>query len=225
MQIRCTVTVVCVGCLTGWKVGIRNPASPAVQGHRAWRANCCSPRQAIASNAQVLYKHRENLFMVKNRFWAISCSPGPVDPSVSDKCSPCALNPCLNQGRCHTDPVHLYKCICPQGYKVKCISLNDTALTSVCVYSLSYFCCLYSSREKTARSLWTPVNAVHVWMEAPVIAKRQEKASGEKSCCYIQTATPEKKHRWERLLVSHQLYLSTGIWWSVLRGGRWWLCR
>ncbi|KAI2642989.1 hypothetical protein H4Q32_028902 [Labeo rohita] len=42
---------------------------------------------------------------------------GPVDPSVSEKCSPCSSNPCQNHGRCHSDPVHQYKCSCPQGYK------------------------------------------------------------------------------------------------------------
>lgn len=45
-------------------------------------------------------------------------SSGPVDLSVSGKCSPCSSNPCQNQGRCHNDPVHQYKCSCPQGYKV-----------------------------------------------------------------------------------------------------------
>lgn len=55
---------------------------------------------------------------LQNYAWEVWSSSGPVDLSVSEKCSPCSSNPCQNQGRCHNDPVHQYKCSCPQGYKV-----------------------------------------------------------------------------------------------------------
>ncbi|XP_056614638.1 slit homolog 1b isoform X1 [Triplophysa dalaica] len=59
---------------------------------------------------------------------------GPVDPSVSEKCSLCASNPCQNQGQCHNDPVHLYKCMCPQGYKGKnCEVSVDACECNPCV--------------------------------------------------------------------------------------------
>uniref|UniRef100_A0A673GUK5 Slit homolog 1 protein-like n=1 Tax=Sinocyclocheilus rhinocerous TaxID=307959 RepID=A0A673GUK5_9TELE len=52
---------------------------------------------------------------------------GPVDPSVSEKCSPCSSNPCQNHGRCHSDPLHQYKCSCPQGYKGRNCELSVSA--------------------------------------------------------------------------------------------------
>ncbi|NP_001030147.1 slit homolog 1b precursor [Danio rerio] len=52
---------------------------------------------------------------------------GPVDASVSGKCSPCSSNPCQNQGRCHNDPLHQYKCSCPQGYKGRNCELSISA--------------------------------------------------------------------------------------------------
>ncbi|XP_051979759.1 slit homolog 1 protein-like isoform X2 [Xyrauchen texanus] len=59
---------------------------------------------------------------------------GPVDPSVSGKCSPCSSNPCQNEGRCHNDPVHLFKCTCPQGYKGKsCEVLVNACERNPCV--------------------------------------------------------------------------------------------
>ncbi|XP_067272516.1 slit homolog 1b isoform X2 [Pseudorasbora parva] len=42
---------------------------------------------------------------------------GPVDPAVSEKCSPCSSNPCQNNGRCRSDATHHYKCSCALGYQ------------------------------------------------------------------------------------------------------------
>ncbi|XP_077083125.1 slit homolog 1b isoform X2 [Siphateles boraxobius] len=55
---------------------------------------------------------------------------GPVDPSVSGKCSPCSSDPCQNQGRCRDDPMHQYKCSCPQGYKGKNCEVSVSACES-----------------------------------------------------------------------------------------------
>ncbi len=118
---RCTATAACAGSLTGWRAGTRSPGSPAAPGRRAWRASCCSPHRETASSAQVRDRDRrlrEKRPILSGFSWNI-CSPsGPVDPSVSEKCSPCSSNPCQNHGRCRSDPVHQYKCSCPQGYKV-----------------------------------------------------------------------------------------------------------
>lgn len=50
---RCTVTVACAGCLTGWRPDTKSLASLAVPAHRAWRANCCLPHLLRNLNVQV----------------------------------------------------------------------------------------------------------------------------------------------------------------------------
>ncbi|OCT88505.1 hypothetical protein XELAEV_18017132mg [Xenopus laevis] len=42
---------------------------------------------------------------------------GPVDMSIASKCNPCFSNPCKNNGTCNSDPVELYRCTCPFGFK------------------------------------------------------------------------------------------------------------
>uniref|UniRef100_A0A8C9UDL7 Slit guidance ligand 3 n=1 Tax=Serinus canaria TaxID=9135 RepID=A0A8C9UDL7_SERCA len=41
----------------------------------------------------------------------------PVDLSVVSKCNPCLSSPCKNNGTCSSDPVELYQCTCPFGFK------------------------------------------------------------------------------------------------------------
>uniref|UniRef100_F6R0K3 Slit guidance ligand 3 n=1 Tax=Xenopus tropicalis TaxID=8364 RepID=F6R0K3_XENTR len=42
---------------------------------------------------------------------------GPVDMNIASKCNPCFSNPCKNNGTCNSDPVELYRCTCPFGFK------------------------------------------------------------------------------------------------------------
>lgn len=44
--------------------------------------------------------------------------PGPVDINIVAKCNACLSSPCRNNGTCSQDPVELYRCACPYGYKV-----------------------------------------------------------------------------------------------------------
>ena len=53
---RCTVTVVCSGCQTGWKVAIRSLESPAVLAPVAWMASCCSPHLLTSSSVWVSWQ-------------------------------------------------------------------------------------------------------------------------------------------------------------------------
>uniref|UniRef100_A0A671S780 Slit homolog 1 protein-like n=1 Tax=Sinocyclocheilus anshuiensis TaxID=1608454 RepID=A0A671S780_9TELE len=79
---------------------------------------------------------------------------GPVDPSVSEKCSPCSSNPCQNHGRCHSDPLHQYKCSCPQGYKGRNCELSVSACEGdPCVNGGS----CYSDEARRGFSCWCPV--------------------------------------------------------------------
>ncbi|XP_030638748.1 slit homolog 1b [Chanos chanos] len=58
---------------------------------------------------------------------------GPADPAVEGKCSPCNSNPCQNQARCLDDPLHLYKCICPQGFKGRhCEIIVNACVSNPC---------------------------------------------------------------------------------------------
>uniref|UniRef100_A0A8C5IZE4 Slit guidance ligand 3 n=1 Tax=Junco hyemalis TaxID=40217 RepID=A0A8C5IZE4_JUNHY len=41
----------------------------------------------------------------------------PVDLSVVSKCNPCLSSPCKNNGTCSSDPVELFQCTCPFGFK------------------------------------------------------------------------------------------------------------
>lgn len=50
-------------------------------------------------------------------FWF--CCPGPVDINIVAKCNACLSSPCKNNGTCSQDPVELYRCTCPYGYKVR----------------------------------------------------------------------------------------------------------
>lgn len=43
---------------------------------------------------------------------------GPPTLAVQAKCDPCLSSPCQNQGTCHNDPLEVYRCACPSGYKV-----------------------------------------------------------------------------------------------------------
>ena len=47
------------------------------------------------------------------------CCPGPVDINIVAKCNACLSDPCKNNGTCSQDPVELYHCTCPYGYKVR----------------------------------------------------------------------------------------------------------
>lgn len=47
------------------------------------------------------------------------CCPGPVDINIVAKCNACLSSPCKNNGTCSQDPVELYHCACPYGYKVR----------------------------------------------------------------------------------------------------------
>ncbi|XP_072487031.1 slit homolog 3 protein isoform X1 [Notamacropus eugenii] len=42
---------------------------------------------------------------------------GPVDINIAAKCNPCLSGPCKNNGTCSPDPMELYRCSCPYGYK------------------------------------------------------------------------------------------------------------
>uniref|UniRef100_A0A8C4LRD3 Slit homolog 1 protein n=1 Tax=Equus asinus asinus TaxID=83772 RepID=A0A8C4LRD3_EQUAS len=42
---------------------------------------------------------------------------GPPTLAVQAKCDPCLSSPCQNQGTCHDDPLEVYRCACPSGYK------------------------------------------------------------------------------------------------------------
>lgn len=47
------------------------------------------------------------------------CCAGPVDIHIVAKCNACLSGPCKNNGTCSQDPVELYRCACPYGYKVR----------------------------------------------------------------------------------------------------------
>uniref|UniRef100_A0A8C1M324 Slit homolog 1b (Drosophila) n=1 Tax=Cyprinus carpio TaxID=7962 RepID=A0A8C1M324_CYPCA len=79
---------------------------------------------------------------------------GPVDPSVSEKCSPCSSSPCQNQGLCHSDPVLQYKCSCPQGYKGRNCEVSVSACEGgPCVNGGT----CHSDKDRKGFSCWCPV--------------------------------------------------------------------
>uniref|UniRef100_A0A9J8AHW5 Slit homolog 1b (Drosophila) n=1 Tax=Cyprinus carpio carpio TaxID=630221 RepID=A0A9J8AHW5_CYPCA len=90
---------------------------------------------------------------------------GPVDPSVSEKCSACSSNPCQNHGRCHSDPLHQYKCSCPQGYKGRNCELSVSACEGdPCVNGGS----CYSDEASRGFSCWCPVGFAGQFCEVDV---------------------------------------------------------
>lgn len=57
---------------------------------------------------------------------------GPPSLAVQAKCDPCLSSPCQNQGTCHNDPLEVYRCACPSGYKVSGgLSWRDRVLSAV----------------------------------------------------------------------------------------------
>lgn len=42
-----------------------------------------------------------------------------MDINIVAKCNGCVSSPCKNNGTCSQDPVELYRCTCPYGYKVR----------------------------------------------------------------------------------------------------------
>ncbi|XP_069826757.1 slit homolog 3 protein [Dendropsophus ebraccatus] len=42
---------------------------------------------------------------------------GPVDINIVSKCNPCFSNPCKNNGTCTSEPLEIYRCTCPYGFK------------------------------------------------------------------------------------------------------------
>ncbi|MBZ3884857.1 Slit-like protein 1 protein [Sciurus carolinensis] len=58
---------------------------------------------------------------------------GPPTLAVQAKCDPCLSSPCQNQGTCHNDPLEVYKCACPGGYKGRnCEVSLDNCSSSPC---------------------------------------------------------------------------------------------
>uniref|UniRef100_A0A671S8F3 Slit homolog 1 protein-like n=1 Tax=Sinocyclocheilus anshuiensis TaxID=1608454 RepID=A0A671S8F3_9TELE len=132
------------------------------------------------------------------------CSPsGPVDPSVSEKCSPCSSNPCQNHGRCHSDPLHQYKCSCPQGYKGRNCELSVSACEGdPCVNGGS----CYSDEARRGFSCWCPVGFSGQFCEVDVddcVENRCENGSicvdgvGNYSCVCPQPFSGQKCEEYE----------------------------
>ncbi|XP_023473039.1 slit homolog 3 protein [Equus caballus] len=58
---------------------------------------------------------------------------GPVDINIVAKCNACLSSPCKNNGTCSQDPVELYHCACPYGYKGKdCTVPINTCIQNPC---------------------------------------------------------------------------------------------
>uniref|UniRef100_A0A452SD00 Slit homolog 3 protein n=1 Tax=Ursus americanus TaxID=9643 RepID=A0A452SD00_URSAM len=58
---------------------------------------------------------------------------GPVDINIVAKCNGCVSSPCKNNGTCSQDPVELYRCTCPYGYKGKdCTVPINTCIQNPC---------------------------------------------------------------------------------------------
>uniref|UniRef100_A0A8C0QUZ4 Slit guidance ligand 3 n=1 Tax=Canis lupus dingo TaxID=286419 RepID=A0A8C0QUZ4_CANLU len=58
---------------------------------------------------------------------------GPVDINIVAKCNACLSSPCKNNGTCSQDPVELYRCTCPYGYKGKdCTVPINTCIQNPC---------------------------------------------------------------------------------------------
>uniref|UniRef100_A0A8C9QSR8 Slit guidance ligand 1 n=1 Tax=Spermophilus dauricus TaxID=99837 RepID=A0A8C9QSR8_SPEDA len=58
---------------------------------------------------------------------------GPPTLAVQAKCDPCLSSPCQNQGTCHNDPLEVYRCACPGGYKGRdCEVSLDSCSSSPC---------------------------------------------------------------------------------------------
>ncbi|EPY73543.1 slit 3 protein-like protein [Camelus ferus] len=58
---------------------------------------------------------------------------GPVDINIVAKCNACLSGPCKNNGTCSQDPVELYRCACPYGYKGKdCTTPINTCIQNPC---------------------------------------------------------------------------------------------
>ncbi|XP_027697489.1 slit homolog 3 protein [Vombatus ursinus] len=57
----------------------------------------------------------------------------PVDISIAAKCNPCLSGPCKNNGTCSPDPMELYRCSCPYGYKGRdCNMPINTCIQNPC---------------------------------------------------------------------------------------------
>lgn len=137
----------------------------------AWRANCCSPRPQRNLSAKVSHGSERTcsgilwestvignintdrfsgvlffLFSFPFVFIAsLSLCAGEVDPLVLAKCNPCLSAPCQNQGICLSDPIDVYKCTCPEGFKVRVpaclmISMEVQKSSNASVFCL---CCTY----------------------------------------------------------------------------------
>ncbi|XP_016132038.1 slit homolog 1 protein-like [Sinocyclocheilus grahami] len=128
---------------------------------------------------------------------------GPVDPYVSEKCSPCSSNPCQNHGRCHSDPLHQYKCSCPQGYKGRNCELSVSACEGdPCVNGGS----CYSDEARQGFSCWCPVGFSGQFCEVDVddcVENRCENGSicvdgvGNYSCVCPQPFSGQKCEEYE----------------------------
>lgn len=60
---------------------------------------------------------------------------GPVDVHILAKCNACLSSPCRNNGTCSPDPVELFRCTCPYGYKGKDCSVPiNTCVQSPCLH-------------------------------------------------------------------------------------------
>uniref|UniRef100_A0A8C9S1Q5 Slit homolog 1a (Drosophila) n=1 Tax=Scleropages formosus TaxID=113540 RepID=A0A8C9S1Q5_SCLFO len=77
-----------------------------------------------------------------------------VDPAIQAKCSPCLSNPCQNQGTCQSDPVDIYKCTCPTGYKGKnCEKVLNACVSNPCANGAT---CQPSNEDSDVFSCFCP---------------------------------------------------------------------
>lgn len=81
-----------LGRHVSWQEGILHRIGPLTGAS-------CFPRNSCSANA-------------------LSVAAGPPSLAVQAKCDPCLSSPCQNQGTCQNDPLEVYRCACPSGYKV-----------------------------------------------------------------------------------------------------------
>lgn len=98
----------------------------------------------------------------------VGFSPGDVDIAVLSKCNPCLSNPCMNHGICHNDPVEIYRCSCPPGFKVRATAFQQASISS------TIFCWwhIFLIRVRTASQAWMPASVTHAPMGEPVECMR-----------------------------------------------------
>lgn len=111
--------------LSDWvKTGYKEPGIARCAGPQGMESKLLltTPAKKFECTGELFYSvliiYLKQSFKTHQTTLFLLVSVGNVDTSVLAKCNPCLSSPCLNHGICHNDPVEIYRCNCPPGFKV-----------------------------------------------------------------------------------------------------------